>query len=261
MSGQYGPGYVCRLIINRFKVKTIRAAQVANLTWKEIENRINTGATGILPVGAACKEHGLHLPMNADQIQAEWLARQLAQTENILIWPTVNYGYYPAFTDYPGSCTLQNETFMLMTREILESVINSGVRHILVINTGISTMTPLAQAIDCPGLENRVTLFNVYSGKRFLQVQNMIEQQMRGGHADEIETSIMLAIAPQYVDMASVEECNAEYTRGVLNRRYPDRPDYSASGVLGNPALATAEKGRQLCDAMLFDLADLYRNL
>lgn len=242
-------------------MNTIHGAWVANLTWKEVENRISTGAAGILPVGAACKEHGLHLPMNTDQIQAEWLARQLAQTENVLVWPTVVYGYYPAFTDYPGSCTLQNETFTQMIREILATVINSSVRHILIINTGISTIAPLEQAINSPGCKNSVTVLNVYSGERFLQVQNNIQQQKQGGHADEIETSIMLAMAPEYVDMESAETGNAENIRGVLNRRDPDSPGYSASGVVGDPLLATADKGRQLCDAMLLDLVDLYRNL
>lgn len=241
-------------------MNTIQGARVANLTWKDVENRINTGATGILPVGAACKEHGLHLPMNTDQIQAEWLAWQLAQTENILIWPTVTYGFYPAFTDYPGSCTLHNETFIQVIREILETIFNSGVSYIVIINTGISTVTPLEQAINIPDCQNRMAIFNVYSGKRFLQVQNNIEQQKQGGHADEIETSILLAIAPELVNMAPVETCNAEIPKGILNRRDPDSPGYSASGVMGDPTLATADKGRQLCDAMLFDLVSLYRN-
>jgi creatinine amidohydrolase len=239
----------------------MQEAWVANLTWREVEDRINAGAMGILPVAAACKEHGLHLPMNTDQIQAEWLARQLAQHENILIWPTVTYGYYPAFTDYPGSCTLQNETFIQLVGEILKSVINSRVRHILIINTGVSTIAPLGQAIIAPGCKNYVTLFNVYSGKRFLQVQNNIEQQKNGNHADEIETSIMLAIAPEYVDMKLAETCYVEITQGILNRQDQDMPGYSASGVIGNPNLATVDKGRQLCEAMLQDLDDAYRNL
>lgn len=240
-------------------MNTVQGAWVANLTWREVETRISTGATGILPVGAACKEHGFHLPMNTDQIQAEWFAWQLAHTENILIWPTVTYGFYPAFTDYPGSCTLHHETFMQFVREILETIIYSGVSYVVIINTGISTIKPLEQAINFPVCKNRVTLFNAYSGKRFLQVQNDIEQQKHGGHADEIETSIMLAIAPEHVDMKSIDSCKAGIARGVLNRRDPDSPGYSASGVVGAPALATVEKGRQLCNAVLFDLLDLYR--
>ena len=239
----------------------VQGALVANLTWKEIEKRINSGTTGILPVGAASKEHGLHLPMNTDQIQAEWFAWQLAETENVLIWPTVVYGYYPAFTDYAGSCTLHTGTFTQMSREILESILHSGTSHVLVINTGISTIPPLEQAIDCPVCKNRVTLFNAYSGRQFLQVQNSIQQQTNGGHADEIETSIMLAIAPDRVDMNLADTCITKTSSGVLSHRDPDSPRYSASGVVGDAVLATVEKGRQLCDAILLDLVHTYRNL
>ena len=82
-----------------------RGAWVAGITWRDIADRVCAGAIGILPVGAACKEHGLHLPMNTDQLQAEWLAEHLAQKDNVLIWPTLTYGSYPVFVDYPGSCS------------------------------------------------------------------------------------------------------------------------------------------------------------
>lgn len=242
-------------------METKRGAWVANLSWKEVENRISTGAAGILPVGAASKEHGLHLPMNTDQIQAEWFAGQLAGAENILIWPAVTYGYYPAFTEYAGSCTLDSATFTKMIREILESILHSGIRQVLVINTGISTIPPLEQAINSPACKSRVSLFNAYSGRQFIRVQNKIQQQKNGGHADEIETSIMLAIAPEHVDMDLAGTCITKSSRGVLTHRQPDSPRYSASGVVGDAVVATAEKGKQLCDAILLDLVNTYLHL
>jgi creatinine amidohydrolase len=234
---------------------------VADRTWKEVESQIKTGAIGILPVAAACKEHGLHLPMNTDQIQADWLVRQLASTENILIWPTVTYGFYPLFTEYPGSCTLQNETFSQMICEILETIIHSEIRHVLIINTGISTIAPLEHTVLKSAVEGNVTLFNVYSGNHFQQAQNKLQQQKLGQHADEIETSIMLAIAPECVDMSFAEPCNVIIKPGPLNRMNPDQPNFSASGVIGNPSLATVEKGRQLSAAMVLDLVDLCQSI
>ena len=76
---------------------------IEQLTWDEVARRLENGAPAILPIGAAAKEHGFHLPMNTDRIQAEWLAARLADRVDALIWPTVVYGYYPAFTDYAGS--------------------------------------------------------------------------------------------------------------------------------------------------------------
>lgn len=60
----------------------------------------------MLPIGAASKQHGFHLPTNTDRVQAEWLAARIADRFDALIWPTVGYGYYPAFVGYAGSISL-----------------------------------------------------------------------------------------------------------------------------------------------------------
>ncbi len=66
---------------------------IERLTWDEIAQRVGAGAVAILPIGAAAKEHGFHLPMNTDRIQAEWLAAKMADRFDALIWPTVSYGH------------------------------------------------------------------------------------------------------------------------------------------------------------------------
>jgi len=112
-------------------------AFAAQLSWLEVGRRIKAGAVAGLLIGAACKEHGPHLPMNTDFLQAEWLAGALVQRTDVLVWPTVSYGYYPAFTDYPGSVSLARETFQRMMQEILSEIRRAGVRTVLILNTGI----------------------------------------------------------------------------------------------------------------------------
>ena len=73
------------------------------MRWDEVARRIQDGAAAILPIGAAAKQHGFHLPLNTDRIQAEWLAGKLAAEVDALIWPTLSYGHYPAFVEYAGS--------------------------------------------------------------------------------------------------------------------------------------------------------------
>jgi len=84
---------------------------VEQLTWDGVARRIERGAAAILPIGAAAKEHGFHLPLNTDRIQAEWLAAQLAERIDALILPTVTYGHYPAFVAYAGSVSLSASAF------------------------------------------------------------------------------------------------------------------------------------------------------
>src|SRR5260370_12228835 len=76
---------------------------IERLTWDEVARRIADGAAAILPIGAAAKQHGFHLPINTDRIQAEWLAGKVAEKIDGLIWPTLTYGHYPAFFEYAAN--------------------------------------------------------------------------------------------------------------------------------------------------------------
>jgi len=231
-------------------------ACAAQLSWPEVEQRIKAGAIAVLPVGAACKAHGPHLPMNTDLLQAEWLAAALVQRADVLVWPAVTYGYYPAFTDYPGSVSLTRATFQHMVQEILGEIRRAGARAVLLLNTGISTIEPLQAAADnLPG-ELRIELANVYAGPRCRSVTKAIEEQPRGGHADELETSILLAIGHEHVALDKAETWTppAMAVSGPFSRSDPGNPRFSPSGVWGDPTLASDEKGRRLLAAIVDDL-------
>lgn len=227
---------------------------VADEAWPEVGARLLAGATAVLPVGAASKEHGRHLPMNTDYLQAQWLAAVLVQRTAVVVWPTVAYGHYPAFVDYPGSSNLSSVTFRKLITELLEDIRRSGASRVAILNTGISTIRPLEQAVACVQGFNDLRLINVYAGKNYLAAAAECEQQARGGHADESETSIMLAIAPHKVDMTQAERWDEREIKGRFSRTEPQDANYSPSGVYGDPTLATAEKGHRLLDAMLKDI-------
>ena len=231
-------------------------AFVARLRWPEVEQRIAAGALAVLPIGSACKEHGPHLPMNADLLQAEWLAEALVRHSQVLVWPTVSYGHYPAFTDYPGSVSLTRDTFTNLVSEILNDIRRSGVRALLILNTGISTIEPLQALVDQRQEGIPITLANVYQGERCHRVTAAVEEQSSGGHADELETSIVAAIDRAQVDVDKAEAWMPPTmeAKGPFSRSDADSPRYSPSGVWGDPTLASEEKGRRLLAAMVEDL-------
>ncbi len=236
-----------------------RGAWVANLTWPEVEERIQSGAVAILPVGAAAKEHGRHLPLNTDQLQAEWLAERLIEKVNALVWPTLTYGHYPAFTDYPGSCSVSAATFEKLGKETLQSIFGSGIKTALILNTGISTIAPLECVTAHAGLP--IKLANVYQGRRYLKTEEKIRQQPHGSHADELETSIMLVIAPDKVNISQAKPwARREMQGAAFVRNDTSHPGYSPDGVYGDPTLATKEKGELLLKAMLEDIFELLKD-
>src|SRR5665213_3394519 len=120
---------------------------VERLTWDEVGRRLAQGASAILPVGAAAKQHGFHLPMNTDRVQAEWLAARCAEHIDAVIWPTVTYGYYPAFAEYAGSVSLSASVFETLIQEIGAGIMGFGCRALFVLDTGISTLVPVDRAL------------------------------------------------------------------------------------------------------------------
>jgi creatinine amidohydrolase len=228
---------------------------VAKMTWDAIEARIKTGAVALLPIGAGSKEHGLHLPMNTDQIQAEFFAARIAEKIDALIWPTVAYGHYPAFVDYPGSSSLSAPVYESLIAEIAAGILASGVRALIVIDTGISTIAPTERAL-ASFKPSDVLHLRVHQGARYRAAASRLAEQRHGSHADELETSLMLAIAPHEVTMARAEASPADRINvlGPLTRSDSSSPSYSPSGSFGDPTLATRAKGDVLLAAMMEDV-------
>ena len=227
------------------------------MIWDEVARRIGDGAVAILPIGAAAKQHGFHLPLSTDRIQAEWLAGQLSLRIGALIWPTLTYGHYPAFTEYAGSANLSAATFEAMVHEIAAGILGHGCRAVFVLDTGISTQAPVERALArlAPGTAMHL---RIHAGSCYRRAAAELGEQRHGSHADELETSLMLALAPDLVDMTRAEASPAvqHVTPGPLTSVDTASPNYSRSGSYGDPTLATRAKGQALLAAMLDDLQE-----
>jgi creatinine amidohydrolase len=226
------------------------AALLENLTWDEAERVLTPDAAVVIPLGAECKEHGRHLPLNNDFLMAEYFKQRViaAAPKEVIVAPTINYSFYPSFLEYPGSTSLSLETSRAMITDIVRSLAHYGPRRFYVLNTGISTLKPLAQAaaeLDKIGILLRYTDFTK---------EDPAEKRVRqsgGTHADEIETSMMLYIAPESVQMKkAVRDFNPDQP-GPLSRDPKGRGTYSPTGAWGDPTLATREKGQAVVESLL----------
>ena len=230
---------------------------IENLTWDEVFRRIADGAVAILPIGAAAKEHGFHLPMNTDRIQAEWLAAKMADRFDALIWPTVSYGHYPAFAEYAGSTGLSASLFENLIEEIATVIVGFGCRALFVLDTGVSTKMPIDRALVRLGV-NHAKHLRIYDGPHYRRAVAQLAEQSHGSHADELETSVMLALAPDLVKMPRAEASPKliHETPGRLTPTDTASPNYSRSGSYGDPTLATRAKGEVLIEAIVDDLVE-----
>lgn len=217
------------------------------ITWVEAEAVLTPGCIVVIPLGAAAKEHGPHLPLNNDRTLAEYLTRRVAELVDVVVAPTIAYHYYPAFVEYPGSTSLRLETARDLVVDIVSSLAAFGPRRFYVLNTGVSTLKalePAAAALAAHGVVLGYT--DIAAAGRSAEAS--VQQQEGGSHADEIETSMMLHIAPQTVDMSKAAR-DYHPGRGRLTRRAGGEGVYSPTGIYGDATLATSEKGRVVIEA------------
>jgi creatinine amidohydrolase len=231
-----------------------------DLTWVEAEKIIKPDTVVVIPLGAQAKEHGPHLKLKNDWLIAEYLKNQVHQKAEVVIAPTINYNFYPAFVEYPGSTSLRLETARDLIVDVCKSLARFGVRRFYILNTGISTLRALKPAAELLAGEGLLMTYTDLA-KLTGDVEKRISKQEGGTHADEIETSMMLYIAPHTVDMKKAVK-DYHPGKGRLTRD-PNNKDatFSPTGVWGDATLATREKGKIIIDTLvagiLKELAEL----
>ena len=104
----------------------------------------------------------------------------------------------------PGSSSLSASTFEALVHEIAAGILGNGCRKLIVLNTGISTLAPVDRALARLDAGRTRHLW-IHGGPRYPRAAKALAEQSHGSHADELETSLMLAIAPHLVDMARAE--------------------------------------------------------
>jgi creatinine amidohydrolase len=237
-----------------------RGVRLGDLTWTEAERLLDSSTVIVIPLGAEAKEHGPHLRLTTDFIEATFYADRVLSASRIVLAPTINYSFYPAFVEYPGSTTLRFDTARDVVIDICRSLARFGPRRFYILNTGVSTVRILGPARDSLAADGIVMRFtNV--GPRSDSVEKAIARQPGGTHADEIETSMLLYMAPGTVDMSrAARDYHPGAGRLTRDSLRAVREDllYSRTGIFGDATLATREKGRQYVEARVLDiLADI----
>lgn len=235
--------------------------QLGDLSWPAAEERLGSNTVVLLPLGAGALEHGRHLPLDTDRRLAEYLTSRVLEIADVVAAPALSYHFYPGFDEYPGSTSLSLNTARDAAAEIVRALARFGPRRYYVLNTGITTTEALSETaamLQHEGVLLRYTDLRAHVAA----TGRTLQRQPAGAHADEIETSMMLAIDPASVDMdRATREITPEPRPFRLSRRAAGRAAYSPSGVWGDATLATREKGvaaiEALVSAIRHDIDDL----
>ena len=224
-----------------------------DLTWLEAEKKLTPETIVVIPIGASSKEHGPHLLLKNDELIADYMKKRVAATEDVVVAPTVGFHFYPAFKEYPGSISLRQDTARDLVVDICTSLAAFGPRRFYALNTGISTVRALAPAVEALRAQGILLAFTDLT-KILPPIEKEVAKQPGGTHADEIETSMMLVIAPETVDMSKAVKDYDPNGKGGLSRKPGTGATYSPSGVWGDATLATREKGEKVVAAYVAGL-------
>ena len=230
-----------------------RGAYLGDLTWPDAERRLAEAPLVILPFGAGAKEHGPHLPLGTDRLVMEYLSRMAVDSMAVVVAPPILHGWFPAFREFPGTGIDDPDVFWRYAFEAARSLVRHGAKRVVFLNTGISRSTgiPLGIAARTLHSQERVPTMLISWDDLETDETKALMTQTAGGHADELETSIVLALRPELVHMdravRDYRGAGASYPgyRPSDFSRKPGDHEYSSTGVFGDPTLATADKGRK----------------
>ena len=244
--------------------------------WSQLTTRdfaaLDVAATvAVLPLGAT-EQHGPHLPLGVDTVLADGIvtaALPLLPAElPVLFLPTQQIGLSPEHARFAGTLTLSAETVIRMWKEIGAGVARTGVKKLVLFNAHgghVGAMDIVARELRAAHglIVYSVSWFNLPLGDAGAQFG--ADEHRFGVHAGDIETSMMLALAPQQVRMAEAknfrstsEQRAADYAilgNGKSAKLGWAMEDYNPQGAAGNAAAATAARGQAVVDAAAEQLA------
>lgn len=241
------------------------------MTWAEVADFLKTADAVIVPIGQVA-QHGRHMPLSSDVIQARELCRRIVtrlqqRGHQLLLGPTIPFGHSPTHHEFAGTVQVEPETLASVIRDIGHSLWVQGFRNIVLLCCGGGNWAGVENAAYRLWKENGAPVFVLgYFETMALAARPILESPKRGlldGHAGELETSVVLAATPELVDLTKAENVQSDAYRELMALPFEgfnmnelaraagvwSLKDFSEQGVVGDATVATADKGDRLLDA------------
>jgi creatinine amidohydrolase/Fe(II)-dependent formamide hydrolase-like protein len=239
------------------------------LTWPEAERRFQQVDTALLPVGSV-EQHGPHLPLGTDALDADYLADRIAEAcsdPKPLVLPVISYGVSYEHDEFKGTISISTDALSHLVYEIGMSAARNGIKKLVIINGHSGNAPALNYAAQMITRDARIFAC-VDSGETSDVDVEAISETPNDIHAGEIETSTSLAVRPHLVKMDLATKKIPRFSSRYLNftsRRnipwYVYTKRISRNGVIGDPTRASAKKGEKIWQVMIAHLVALVEDL
>jgi creatinine amidohydrolase len=230
--------------------------ELEQLTSPELRSLIDHGVTTVvLPIGAI-EQHGKHMPLGTDAMLGDEIGRRAAERLRAVLAPTIRVGCAAHHMAFAGTMTLSPDTLRDVVIEMAESLARHGFRLIVLLPTHGGNFAPVQAAVE--HLNETLDGATAYSpagdfardviagAAGGVSAKSGITPGQSGAHSGEWETSIMLAMRPELVQMDKAEVGYTGDMTDAIRRLYEQREGVEAlspNGVMGDPRLGEAERG------------------
>jgi len=233
------------------------------MSWIEVQALVHTKTVVILPTGSI-EQHGPHLPTGTDSYIGYELCKYLGQSLMgkipFVIAPPVVYGESSGSVDFPGTLSVTSHTYIELISNLCNHLIHHGFRKILLLNSHGGNIPSLHLVVRRIRNQHKVLIAAVTYWIMASEEIGRIRESELGGiaHAGEFETSCMLAIKPHLVNRSLFERKVPRWRSNYILMDFETRDkvdfgirtdDFSTTGVIGDPTLATKEKGKEFLKA------------
>ena len=197
----------------------------------------------IVPVGT-CEQHGPHMPLGCDTIIVERLADDLSKEFGVLRAPTLEFGVNVVTErGFAGNASLRRKTLHRALNDLLDTWESTGVKEFILLTA--HEHDPHLDALTTVITRGaRVRAVNIFG----MDLHDLLQGQTEPMHGDEVDTSIILYLAPELVRMDLAQDYMMSRDELRRYRRGWLRISKDSPGSIGKPSLASAEKGRALYD-------------
>ena len=237
--------------------------RICELNWMEYERRLREEPPVVmLPVGSL-EQHGPHLPMHCDSLIPTAICEGAAARIGGLVAPTISYGYKSqpksgGGNHFPGTTSLDGQTLIFVVRDVIKEFARHGVKKMALIDGHYENNMFLVEGIDLAlrelrrdGIDDlRIAMLPYWEYASEATLDKAFPDGFPGWpleHAGVMETSVMLHLHPEFVNMDVVPtHPPADFP---LHDMYPTDPaTVPSSGALSSAATATPEKGKMFMD-------------
>ena len=219
----------------------------ASLTWQEAQDVLSEPRVAVLPIGAI-EEHGPHMSLAVDTWAAEALARRVCQATGAVLLPALPFGQVWSLSRFPGSLSLRTETLVSILGDLADEVRRQGFGALVVISGHLGNVAAMKTAARAQYEAAGFPMLYLFYPGLVEAAKDVVERPTSHPgivHADELETSLILALVPDAVDMTRAVAEYPDFPRDFdVRARYWD--EVCESGVFGDATAASAEKGERM---------------